>query len=145
MRHRGRVRDEALDTAERFGKGEVAKSIGESLDRLYAAGNLEAGHRAEARLLAPRDVVPDVRGESWVVEPPHRRMLPQRADHRFGVLDVLLDAHVQRAQATQREIAVEGRSGDAERVTPPLELIGERRVRGNDASADDVAVPIQVL
>src|SRR5689334_19206429 len=101
----------------------MAKPVGEALDGLDASGDLEARHCPEAGLLPAGDVVTDVRREAGVVELLHRVMPAQRFHDRLRVLDMLPDAHVQRAKPAQREVAVEGRPGDAERVAPPLELI----------------------
>ena len=72
-------------------------------------------------------------------------MVEQRVDDRLRVREVLVHAHVQRAHAAQREIAVERRAGDAEAVGPPRELVAERGVARDDRAADDVAVAVQIL
>src|SRR6476620_10294065 len=100
----------------------------EPLDGSDAAGDLEADHRAESRLLPQRDVVSDVRPQSWVIQPSDERVLAKRGDDRFAVLAMLADADVERAQAAKRQIAVEGSAGHAKRIPPPAQLITDRGV-----------------
>ena len=51
------MRDQALDAAERFGQREILQAGDERLDRRNAARELEGHDGAEARLLAPRQLV----------------------------------------------------------------------------------------
>ena len=48
VRHARRVRDQALDAAQRFGKRKAGEAFEKRADRGLAAGELEAQHRAEA-------------------------------------------------------------------------------------------------
>ena len=92
------------------------------------AFELEAQHRAEARLLTSCDVVPGMIGEARIEDPAHRRMALQALDHRDRVRRVNRHARVQGAQAAQAQIAIEWRAGDADDVRPPAEALSELRV-----------------
>jgi hypothetical protein len=63
----------------------------------------------------------------------------------LGILAVRSHAHMQRAQPSQRQEAVEWRTGDPHAIPPPLHQVVQFGRRCNDGSADDVTVAVQVL
>src|SRR5882724_7018547 len=67
VRHARRMRDEALHPAQRLGESEAFESGEECLDRGLGAMKLETQHRTEAALLAPRNVMPRMVGQTRIV------------------------------------------------------------------------------
>jgi hypothetical protein len=145
MRHGGRVRHQALDAAERLGQEELLQPVEEGLHRRFTAGQLEADHAAEALLLAGGNRMAWMRLEARVVHPLDRRVRHQYSHQRRGVLGVGAQPRRQRADAAQREEAVEGRARQAQAVGPPVELLVQLRRLRHHRAADHVAVAVQVL
>ena len=55
---------------------------------------------------------------------------------------MLREPRVERSHTAQCEITVERRTGDAETVRPPRELVAERGVSRDDGTADDYVVGV---
>src|SRR4029079_14693936 len=102
VRHRRRVRDEALDAAERLGEREAAKTVEKRLDRGLAAVELESQHRAKAVLLARGKRVPVVRAEPGPEHARHRRMIGKELGDERRILFVSATARREREKAAQR-------------------------------------------
>ncbi len=91
--HPGRVLDQALDAAERFGELEELRPRHELDRRLLRLGE-ERDHPAEVAHLALRDLVAGMRGQTRVEHLLDARLFRQPAGDHAGVLAVL--AHSQR-------------------------------------------------
>src|SRR5690348_14265369 len=116
------MRDEALHAAERLGERETSEVARKDFDRRRSTCNLEAHHRAESRLLRTRDVVARMRGKSRIVHARNGMMTTQEIDDGGGALEMIANARLERPNAAEREITIEGRAGDPEAVCPPREL-----------------------
>ena len=123
MSHGRGMRDQALHPAERLGQREALQPGEKRLDRRFAARKLEAQHRAEAALLAPRDLMPGMIGQTGVVHPFDRRLRRQEIHHHRGIFGMHAHARMQRAHTAQRHEAVERRTGDADGVGPPRQIL----------------------
>ncbi len=110
-----------------------------------AAVQLEAQHRAETVLLARRERMSFVAAQAGPVHARHCRMIVEKLSDQRCVLLVRAHARRERAQAAQRQEAVERRAGEAEAVRPPGETLDDGRVFRDDRAADDVAVAVDVL
>ena len=111
-------------------RARTAQGFGELARAVDAARDFERDDRAEAALLPLRDLVPGMRGQARVVDASSRLLLRKNSAMRLRIAAVFAQPHMQRAQAAQREIAVERRAREAEAIAPPAELLGElRRLR----------------
>ena len=119
MSHAHRMRDETLHSAEGLGESEAFKPRQEGFDRRLASLQLETQHRTKAALLAPRNLMARMIGQTRVVHPPDAGMLAQKLHDRGRVLGMNAHARMQRAHAAQSHEAVERRAGDADCVRPP--------------------------
>ena len=116
------------------------------LDRRLAARKLEAQHRAEAALLAPRDLMPGMIGQTGVVHP----LAPPDARVRKSTTAAVFSACTRMRACRVRTPRSVRKLSNGAPVTPmalahharfSLQLGGRRDHR----AADDVAVTIQVL
>ena len=139
------MRDEALHAAERFGEREGLQCSADALHGGNATGQRKADHCSKPALLASRDRVARMRGEPRVVNGQHGGMLHESCRDQVRVLFVHAHPREQRAHAAQREIAVERRTGESKTVGPPTQRLEMRIVACDDCTADNVAVPIQIL
>src|SRR5512138_1169504 len=62
-----------------------------------------------------------------------------------GILAMHAHARVERAQAPQRQIAIEWRTGDAGTVRPPHEPLVQLWSGCDNRTADDIAVTVEVF
>ena len=145
VRHGGRVGDETFHTAERLCEGEALEAAHELAYRVVAALELEGDHRAEAALLALRELVTRVPREPGIPDVPHVRLTIEPVRERLCVASVVIESRVKRPQAAQREETVEGCTGDPEAVRPPDELLVQRRIARHHGPADDVTVAVEVF
>ena len=83
--------------------------------------------------------------QSRVPDLTHDVLAIQPLRERLGVAAVVLETRVDGAQPAQRHEAVEGRTGEAQAVRPPGELLRHGRVAGDRRAADHVAVAVDVL
>jgi len=113
--------------------------------RIVPALELQRHDRTEAALLALRQLVAGMVLEARVPHAPDIRLSVQPQSERRGVAGVMLEARVQRAQAAQRQEAVERRAGEAQAIGPPHELLVQRGLPGHHGSADHITVTIQVF
>src|SRR5262245_36340684 len=116
------MRDEALDAAQRLRKREALEAVEESAHVPRIAGELEAHHRAVALLLTSRDRMTGMRRETGIMHAAHGRVSAQQLDDGARIALVLAHAQLERADAAQREVAVEGRARHSETIRPPGDL-----------------------
>ena len=145
MGHRGRVTDEALDPAERFGERKVPEFVDECAHRRFAAVDFEADHAAEATLLTTCNGMSRMGLQSGIVDASHAVPLVQQTREQARRLLVLAHPHLQCAQASQGQETVERCAGGADTVRPPGQFFGQFRGRGNDGATHHVTVAVDVL
>ena len=122
--HPGRLADERLDAAQRFGEREDAhpsEDVGCALFR----PELHADHPAEARHLPLGQLVLRVRGEADVVHVLGSDALDEPPGDLAAVRVVLAHAQMQRLRSAQREPRVERTGDGARRVVNELQTRGE--------------------
>src|SRR6185312_12630434 len=145
VRHRRRMGNEALDTAEGLGERETLETGCKRTHRLRATGELESDDATEAALLAPRELVSRVRGEPRVVDTLDTRLAFEPLGERLRVACVALEPCIERAQPAQCHVAVERRARHAEAVRPPRELAVMLGAARDHSAADDIAVAVQIF
>ena len=111
MRHRRRMRDQALDATQGFGQREELQAVDEAPHGLGAALEFERDDGAEAGLLAPRNVMPGMGRQARDTRP----AAPAAASPARSASSVALRPCTARRassvrNAAQREEAVEGAS-----------------------------------
>ncbi len=110
-----------------------------------AGRQFEGQHGAETTLLPRGDGVAGMVGQAGVVDACHGRMRIQQGHDRGGVLLVRAQACIQGAQAAQGQEGIERRTGQAQRVAPPHQLLVHRRVARDHRAAHHVTVAVDVL
>ena len=105
MRHQG------LHAAERFGQRDATQPTQELPDGWNAARQFEGDDGAKPALLARRQRVTRVRAQSRIPDPTDSALQRQPFGQRLRVAAVDGEPCVQRAQATQGQVTVEGRAG----------------------------------
>lgn len=112
---------------------------------LEATMKIEAQHGAEPQLLPAGQPIRRMGGETRIVNGTDLWLCFQKLckRHRGDLLS--FDAREQASNATQREIAVEGRPGYACEVRPVAERLDVGRVGSNDDATDNIGVAVQIL
>jgi len=145
MGHGGRMRHQALHASERLRQREALEPAHELAYGIVAAGKLERHHCSETPLLALRELMPGVILQSRVPHAPHVGLALEPVCQSLSIAPVVLEPCVQRAQAPQREKAVERRTRQPQAVGPPHELLVQGRGARHHRAAHHVAVTVQVL
>src|SRR6267142_3730105 len=145
MCHRRRMRDQTLNTSQRFCEGETLKCVDELLHAIDSTVYFEAHHCAEAGLLRRGNAVPWMRAQARIVDTLYTGVVAQQLHHACGVLTVDAHPRMKCPHPSPREKAVEGGARYSEAVRPPGQLLNERGVSCHDRAADDVAVSVEVL
>lgn len=106
MGHRRRVRNQALNAAERLGKREDLDRLYETADGVDAAPQLEAQHGAKAALLGRSNGASRIGVEPRIVDGSNKRMPGQELRRGHGVGLLTLDARKERPQTAQRQMRI---------------------------------------
>lgn len=93
VRHGGRVGDQTLHAAQRFGEGKILQAIDERFDLRHVPIEFEAEHSSESLLLSRRQGVAGMVGKAGVVHLAHGRMSLKLRGDSFGVLLMLAQPH----------------------------------------------------
>src|SRR5690242_15772103 len=104
MGHRGRMRDETLDAAERLRQREDTDRLNEASNRLGPARKLKAQHGAEAALLDASRCMPRMGRKAGIVDRSNGRVRCQKVRDRLGILLLALDPGKQGSDSAQRLI-----------------------------------------
>src|SRR5580658_1619963 len=118
---------EALNTTQRLGKREVLEPGNKSLHARNAARQLECHDGPESGLLAQRQLMSRMCRQSRVVHLRHTLLFRQPRRERKRVAAVDRQARMKGTQAAQRQVAIEGGTGQPQAVRPPRQLLAELR------------------
>jgi len=136
---------EALHPAERFRQGEDLDCLDEGTYGGGAAVQLDAEHGPEAGLLALRQRMAGMVGQTRIVDRLDRRMGREGLGQGLGRGLLLRQPGEQGAYPAQGHVGVEGRAGDPEAVGPPGQLLVVGWICGDHGPADHVGVAVDEL
>ena len=145
MGHDGRVLDQALHAAERFGQGKQVAAFQHAARFFESTLHLDADDAAEALHLAARQGVLRVALEAGVDHALDARVLLEPARQFQRVVAVRAHAQVQGLESAQGEKTVERPGDGADRVLQECHRFGQIRCAGHDDAADHVGMAVEVL
>src|SRR6185312_6069680 len=128
MCHGRGMRDQTLNSAQRFGEGETLETVDESFNGSNPAGNLEAHHGSETVLLFRGNGMSGMIRQSRIVNRLDLLVVAEDVDHPSSILAVGADPRMKSPDSAQRQKTVERRAGNSEAVRPPGELFDQRRI-----------------